>query len=173
MSILEIALYLDLKLDESYTPKLIAIRYGTTSHDLELLAEINIPDPNGWVYINVGQLMQEHENVLSQFQSTGKGLSSLTEAISATSQDGTSAGAVGGGLGMDLGEEGNDLIGKKAKLGKEESGKQLGIFGEGRHSRHARYPALKASLIQCEIIGMHQNGRDTHVRQLKIYGPLT
>lgn len=30
---------------------------------------------------------------------------------------------------------------------------------------------LRAHFIQISIISMHQNGRDTHVRQVKVYGP--
>ena len=30
---------------------------------------------------------------------------------------------------------------------------------------------IHASLIQVSILAMHQNGRDTHVRQVKIFGP--
>lgn len=30
---------------------------------------------------------------------------------------------------------------------------------------------LRAHLIQVRILAMHQNGRDTHVRQLKVFGP--
>jgi anaphase-promoting complex subunit 10 len=30
---------------------------------------------------------------------------------------------------------------------------------------------LKAYFVQLAILANHQNGRDTHVRQVKIYGP--
>jgi anaphase-promoting complex subunit 10 len=30
---------------------------------------------------------------------------------------------------------------------------------------------IRAHLIQVRITAMHQNGRDTHIRQLKIFGP--
>jgi len=32
-------------------------------------------------------------------------------------------------------------------------------------------PAVKTRFIQVAIIGNHQNGRDTHLRQLKVFGP--
>ena len=31
---------------------------------------------------------------------------------------------------------------------------------------------LKAFFIQLAIVSNHQNGRDTHLRQVKVYGPL-
>ena len=30
---------------------------------------------------------------------------------------------------------------------------------------------LRAYLVQLAVLSNHQNGRDTHVRQLKIFGP--
>ena len=30
---------------------------------------------------------------------------------------------------------------------------------------------LRAHFIQVCVVSMHQNGRDTHIRQAKIYGP--
>lgn len=32
---------------------------------------------------------------------------------------------------------------------------------------------LRTHLIQVKILAMHQNGRDTHIRQLKVFGPRT
>ncbi|CAM9292055.1 unnamed protein product [Discosporangium mesarthrocarpum] len=30
---------------------------------------------------------------------------------------------------------------------------------------------LRAHLLQICVVSMHQNGRDTHIRQVKVYGP--
>ena len=30
---------------------------------------------------------------------------------------------------------------------------------------------LRAFLVQLAVLSNHQNGRDTHIRQIKIYGP--
>lgn len=30
---------------------------------------------------------------------------------------------------------------------------------------------LRAHLLQAAVISMHQNGRDTHIRQIRVYGP--
>jgi hypothetical protein len=32
---------------------------------------------------------------------------------------------------------------------------------------------IRTHLIQISIISMHQNGRDTHIRQVQLYGPRT
>eukprot|EP00750_Incisomonas_marina_P027009 INCI6077.2.p1 GENE.INCI6077.2~~INCI6077.2.p1 ORF type:complete len:249 (-),score=54.07 INCI6077.2:137-883(-) len=42
------------------------------------------------------------------------------------------------------------------------------------YTPHPRdHEPLRAHLVQVSVDGMHQNGRDTHIRQIKIYGPRT
>lgn len=36
---------------------------------------------------------------------------------------------------------------------------------------HARSEPLKAHLLQLQILSNHQNGRDTHIRQVQVFGP--
>jgi len=90
MSITEIAFYLDYSLDESYTPKKMSIRSGTTFHDLVEVRVVELHEPTGWVTI--------------------------------------------------------PLLGKDGGM-------------------------LRCFFLQICIISMHQNGRDTHIRQAKIFGP--
>jgi len=109
MTILEVALYLDYCLDESYTPKKISIKAGTTFHDLVEIQVVNLKEPQGWVKVPVRNPYAD------------------------------GPGGPGSLVGMDTGES------------------QGGV--------------LRAFFLQISIIAMHQNGRDTHVRQAKIYGP--
>jgi anaphase-promoting complex subunit 10 len=51
MTISDIALYLDFKLDESYTPRKLSIRAGTTFHDLTEIKTQTISEPSGWITI--------------------------------------------------------------------------------------------------------------------------
>ncbi|KAJ1447269.1 anaphase-promoting complex, subunit 10/DOC domain-containing protein [Pelagophyceae sp. CCMP2097] len=95
MHILEIAFYLDYTLDESYTPKKISIRLGSTFHDLVEVQTVDLHEPSGWVTIPLAA---------------------------------------------------------EADLGAEPQG-------------------LRAYFLQVCVVSMHQNGRDTHVRQARIYGP--
>ena len=90
----KVCLYLDYGSDESYTPKKIAFKSGTTLHDLTDITAIEMHEPVGWVSV------------------------SLTD-----SEDGKNGGP------------------------------------------------LKTHFLQIRIISMHQNGRDTHIRQLKVLGP--
>ena len=92
MSISEMAFYLDYSLDESYTPKKMSIRAGTTFHDLVEVRVVELHEPTGWVTV--------------------------------------------------------PLDPKEGKV-------------------------LRAFFLQVCVVSMHQNGRDTHVRQAKIFGPRT
>jgi anaphase-promoting complex subunit 10 len=96
VSINKICLYLDYSLDESYTPKKIAISHGASLHDLVDLTTVELNEPNGWIVIEL-----------------------------------------------------ND-----PNFGVEEE-----------------QQCLRTHLLQVKVLAMHQNGRDTHVRQIKILGP--
>ena len=53
VSITQLCFYLDFNLDESYTAKKIAIRSGTSLHDLIDVTTIELHEPIGWVTINL------------------------------------------------------------------------------------------------------------------------
>lgn len=87
-----VCLYLDYNLDESYTPREIALKAGMTFHDAEEFVRVNVFEPVGWIIIPCSSKLQQK-------------------------------------------------------------------------------PYIKAHLIQICFTAMHQNGRDTHVRLIKIFGP--
>lgn len=53
-SLLQVSLYLDFSMDESYTPKRLCVRAGTTGHDLRDVMFINLHEPVGWINIPLG-----------------------------------------------------------------------------------------------------------------------
>lgn len=87
-----IALYVDFKLDESYTPSKISVRAGDGFHNLKEIKTVELVKPTGWVYISLS---------------------------------------------------GND----------------------------PRETFVNTFMLQIAILSNHLNGRDTHVRQIKVYGP--
>lgn len=87
-----VVLYVDFKLDESYTPSKISIRVGNGFHNLKEIKTVDLIKPIGWIYIPLS--------------------------------------------GSDPRE----------------------IF-------------INTFMLQIAILSNHLNGRDTHVRQIKIYGP--
>lgn len=92
----QIVIYTDFKLDESYTPAKISIRSGTTFHDLQEIHVQELHEPSGWHTI-------------------------LPPRDAATA---TESGAL-----------------------------------------------LRTHFIQVAVLANHQNGRDTHIRQIKIFTP--
>jgi hypothetical protein len=46
-----LALYIDYKLDESYTPQKISIRAGTRRDDMKEVKSVDLVEPQGWVLI--------------------------------------------------------------------------------------------------------------------------
>ncbi|XP_021856440.1 anaphase-promoting complex subunit 10 isoform X2 [Spinacia oleracea] len=87
-----IVLYLDFKLDESYTPSKISIRAGDGFHNMKEIKAVELVKPAGWVYISLS---------------------------------------------------GND----------------------------ARETFVNTFMLQIAVLSNHLNGRDTHMRQIKVYGP--
>ena len=47
----DIAIYLDIKTDESYTPEFISIRAGIHPNDYQTIVEVDLEDPAGWIVI--------------------------------------------------------------------------------------------------------------------------
>eukprot|EP00897_Mesotaenium_endlicherianum_P004642 jgi/Mesen1/4205/ME000219S03328 len=45
-----VGMYLDSKLDESYTPSKISFRAGNSTQDLREIKLVEMKEPNGWVY---------------------------------------------------------------------------------------------------------------------------
>ncbi|XP_062000736.1 anaphase-promoting complex subunit 10 [Rosa rugosa] len=87
-----VVLYVDFKLDESYTPSKISIRAGDGFHNLKDIKTVELDKPRGWVHISLS---------------------------------------------------GND----------------------------ARETFVNTFMLQISVLSNHLNGRDTHVRQIKLYGP--
>eukprot|EP00475_Leptophrys_vorax_P039295 TRINITY_DN7075_c0_g1_i1.p1 TRINITY_DN7075_c0_g1~~TRINITY_DN7075_c0_g1_i1.p1 ORF type:complete len:206 (+),score=32.97 TRINITY_DN7075_c0_g1_i1:64-681(+) len=109
--ICRIALYLDEKLDESYTPAKIAVRIGNTVHDLQQVQLVELEKPQGWVSIPLvsGELDAAASLLLDDEDGSAKD-------------------------------------------------------GEGVYF-------VRAFMMQIMILASHQLGRDTHIRQVKIFGP--
>ena len=91
VALAQVQLYLDFKLDESYTPKKVRVLAGPTRFDLRQVTEKDFNEPQGWV------------------------------AISLIDPD--------------------------------------------------SMRPLRTFCLQISFVSMHQNGRDTHVRMVRLYGP--
>ena len=121
-----VALALDHRLDESYTPRTLSVRAGTWAGDLKEVAVATLAEPVGWALIPLtppsGSLLPAE------------------------------AGGGGGGSGGGCG-----------------SGRGDGLRG-GAATALPR-PPIRAAILQIAVQANHQNGRDTHVRQVLLFGP--
>lgn len=48
-----ISIYVDYKLDESYTPQRISVRAGSGFHDLKEIRSLEVNEPKGWITIHM------------------------------------------------------------------------------------------------------------------------
>ncbi|GBG89609.1 hypothetical protein CBR_g49399 [Chara braunii] len=49
----QLALYVDYKHDESYTPNRLSIRAGNSFHDLREIKVVDLEEPVGWFYVSL------------------------------------------------------------------------------------------------------------------------
>lgn len=91
-----LAMYCDVRLDESYTPKKVRILSGNTVRDLELVVDVDLENPKGWVLIDLS---------------------------------------------------------------------------DPERKSNAQPKNLRAFALQIQCVSMHQNGRDTHIRAMRLFGP--
>eukprot|EP00775_Hariotina_reticulata_P013199 gene13199-13330_t len=59
MELKELHIYLDYKADESYTPSRLAIRAGSTCHNLKDVCMVELREPIGWTKVAV---LANHQN---------------------------------------------------------------------------------------------------------------
>lgn len=101
ITVAKVCIYVDYNLDESYTPKKLSLRTGTTQHDLTDIATFELNEPVGWIVVTVGKASNlqdvQDDNISSEY--------------------------------------------------------------------------LRTHLMQLKVASMHQNGRDSHIRQIRILGP--
>ncbi|XP_022886398.1 anaphase-promoting complex subunit 10-like isoform X1 [Olea europaea var. sylvestris] len=107
-----VVLYVDFKLDESYTPSKISIRAGDGFHNLKEIKAVELVKPTGWVYISLSG--SDPRNILE---------------------------------------------------------KRLVRYIEIKHGHMSMETFVNTFMLQIAVLSNHLNGRDTHVRQIKVYGP--
>lgn len=129
-------LYLDYKLDESYTPKKIRFFSGTMHHDLEEIHSLELNEPSGWITVPLGELYGKMKQ--EQMTHRKKVLASLK------------------------------LLPEPAKV---RSTSTLSTAERNDIDHIEAEEIMRTFFLQIEIQSMHQNGRDTHIRQVKVYGP--
>ncbi|KNC48505.1 anaphase-promoting complex subunit 10 [Thecamonas trahens ATCC 50062] len=116
MAITHLALHVDYRHDESYTPRTLSLRIGTNYHDLVELEVVELDQPAGWVVIPL-----------------------RTAAAAARAARRAEA--------LENGEEPDD-----------DDAADLDAV-------------VRTNFLQVAVVSNHQNGRDTHIRQMRVFGP--
>ena len=133
VAISHVCLYLDYNLDESYTPRRMAVKVGMTNQDLVPAIQppntlVEFQEPVGWCIVP---------------------LKAAQDPL----------------------EDGDDEDGDDSDDEEDDDDEDNENSAGNNKKRMQRY--VKAHLIQISILSQHQNGRDTHVRQVQLYGPKT
>lgn len=109
MAVAQVSFFVDIGLDDSYTPQKISIRAGTFYGDLQEVKLVELDQPRGWVHFPLGSAADAPDPAEGE----------------PDEQDWSDPEAL----------------------------------------------AIKANIVQLAILGNHLNGKDTHVRHVRIFGP--
>lgn len=145
----QLAIYLDYNLDESYTPRQICVKVGMTLHDLEEVALIELNEPVGWVSIPLKRKPDPLDHLMGNDNDDGDSDSDISNDSD---------------LEDELSE--NDPNNNRNNIAERKHYKRI-----EKSLKKALEKPIRAHLIQLCILSMHQNGRDTHIRQCEIFGP--
>ncbi len=63
MRVQELAIYIDFKTDESYTPSRLSIKAGNSFYQLQEIKSIEFEEPVGWFTFNLAQ-MDQHGDMI-------------------------------------------------------------------------------------------------------------
>lgn len=144
-------MYLDFKLDESYTPSKISVRAGTGAHDLKARGRPPALPCRRWLpHAACGPVLRRACRVLSW---VGVRVCMGTRLPCCRAQElrllelEEPSGWTCVPLGACLAAEGEEGAAPEA------------------------YTPLAAFCLQLAVLTNHQNGRDTHVREVRVYGP--
>jgi len=143
MNISEVKLYVSYKEDESYTPSTISLRIGTGLHDLKEIEFMELVKPEGWISFKLGN--------------AGRGGGGGGGGGDANNPNASSG--LGSSPGGNNSSTNNPHATTPGTPGREENGGESIV------------DYIRTHFIQIAVKANHQNGRDTHVRLVKIFGP--
>lgn len=169
VSISEVHLFLNYDKDESYTPALIHIKAGNNFHDMRVVRRLRkLPKPVGWVRIPLGDsatLIDDDYTLLSDDEHD-------EDDHMLGNQDDLSVDEM---VSRNIRRE--QAHRKRERKTKQRQGvldilqriEERGVNGKLEALRDRS--VTTAHMIQIIISANHQNGRDSHVRMIKVLGP--
>lgn len=186
VKVCEVRLLLSFTDDESYTPAIVSIRVGSSFHDLRVARrnkELNKPD--GWVRIPLGlnsiEALEDWDETES-LPSEEEDLQTMTPGELAERDQRRRVRSESRRRGVKAAREQEAAL-KPAESGAKQSGNGQLTTGDSARASHEAIAAeklrlsrrdrnfVRAHMLQIVIHTNHQNGRDSHVRQVKVLGP--
>lgn len=162
-SISEVQIYLNYEKDESYTPAMVSVHAGNNTHDLHLVRRLRrLRNPAGWVRIPLGESAEIIDD--DSDDDSDSDYSTPSHELSAEEM-----------------AERNVRRQKRARRRERRKAERQAVLDsmQTRAEQGANGPLealkdrsiTKAHMIQISIHNNHQNGRDSHVRMVRILGP--
>ncbi|KAF6005041.1 Anaphase-promoting complex subunit 10 [Cyanidiococcus yangmingshanensis] len=181
----QVRVFLNYQLDESYTPNRLGLWTGSDTHDLRETVVCHLHEPRGWIVIplpppaavlefNEAGLVLPPSPPIDSAMTSPTGIDGRSNERSGHDLPRTRGNRdVPSQMEITTGPDEEDLdqwAVPEASLPRSE---QTRTEGERVHPR--RTPPVQAWLetfhIQIVVYSNHQNGRDSHIRQVMIVGP--
>lgn len=162
LKVSSVELYLDYAADESYTPASISVYAGCNEHDLRLVRRLRrLHEPQGWVRVPMGvtpNLMDAGDASDEDGSSEGGGEESPEEAAVRERRR----------LRQSIRREERRRE-RTVRLQERIRKRELGVNGGLEAMRDLG--VTKTHMVRIVIHCNHQNGRDSHVRMVRVVGP--
>lgn len=143
----EVLLYLNYSTDESYTPATVSVLAGSNFHDLKVIKSAQeFSNPEGWMRIPLGDDPDDLPDAMGEDEAE-LGLYDIAQR-----------------------EQRRQLRADRLRRRREERNNAMERKLDGLEVNEDS-SCVKAHMIQIVIHCNHQNGRDSHVRMIKVLGP--
>ncbi|CAN8072545.1 unnamed protein product [Agarophyton chilense] len=159
VKISEIHLYLNYDVDESYTPAFISVMTGSNFQDLQMVKESRkIRTPKGWIVIPLGEQTDadddcsDEESEVEREDMSQPEVERIQQRRNERQRRRTER-----------------LLERQAEL--EENQKKAERDTNGEYETMKDRSVTKAHMIEIFINSNHLNGRDSHVRMIRVFGP--
>ena len=151
-----VCFYVDYKVDESYTPLRVSVRGGSSPHSMHDVAVMELEEPTGWVTVRTLVPQTKRHNAADHADDEADDKSTKTKAANQT----------------------NALTLSSFFPASSPTGRLLSSTTSASTSKSSAsstsggliYVPLRCHHLQLVIHSSHQQGKDTHVREVRVYG---
>ena len=151
-----VCFYVDYKVDESYTPLRVSLRGGSSLHSMHDVAVMELEEPTGWITIRtLLPQARRHKAEQDKDDETDGGSNKKAGSEPASGLRPTSFFSASSPTGR--------LLSSAASAPSDTSSASPSSTG-------LVYVPLRCHHLQLVIHSSHQQGKDTHVREVRVYG---